>query len=251
MAILRTVADGDQESRLVQARLPTSVNFDEKRDMRRTKSSQHLQKGHDVSAVRAQPTRLSHREAIHGGVQTCSRNAAEERGARDLAFGFRQAAQMRLHDARTQLRTVAPRTVRHKVQRPERLILPCERFFMFRLVNRLNRSQINGADVVACRAEAPPGCEGLLEGLDSDGTREVVRASQGNDERRNLLQRQFAEMAMNGAVAAEDERRVRMVCKIEFVAGEQGYARQFKSPDMLFPGDRSEKGDSAHCATLA
>src|SRR5271165_2106187 len=251
MAILRPVAGGDQEPRLVQSRLPTSINFDGQRDLRRTKSSQHLQQGHDVSAVRAQPARLLHSKAIHRGVEACSRDAAEEHGARDLALGFRQAAQLRLHDARSQLWMVATRIVRHKVQRLQRLILPGERCFVFRLVDRLNRSQINGANIVACRAEAPPGCEGLLDRLDSNGPREVVRASQGNDERRNLLQRQSAEMAMNGAVAAEDKRRIRLVCGIEFVAGEQVYARQLKSPDMMFFGDRSEKGDSAHGATLA
>src|SRR5271165_4785288 len=112
MAILRPVAGGDQEPRLVQSRLPTSINFDGQRDLRRTKSSQHLQQGHDVSAVRAQPARLLHSKAIHGGIEARSRNAAEERGTSNLAFDFPQAAQLRLHDSRGQLWTVAARTVR-------------------------------------------------------------------------------------------------------------------------------------------
>ena len=72
-----------------------------------------------------------------------------------------------------------------------------------------------------------------------------------NNERRNLLQRQSAKMAMDGAVAAKDERRVRLVGGIEFVAGEQVHTRQLKSPDVLLFGDRSEKGNGAHGATFA
>ena len=121
----------------------------------------------------------------------------------------------------------------------------------FALFQRLNRSQIDGADVVTRRAEALPRCQRLLNRLDSDGAREVVGASQRNDERRNLFQRQSAEMAMDGAVAAEDERRVGFVGGIEFVAREQVDARQLKLPDMVLFGDRSEKGDSTHRATLA
>ena len=58
-------------------------------------------------------------------------------------------------------------------------------------------------------------------------------------------------MAVNCAVAAEDERCVRLVGWIELVAGKQVYARQLESPNVVFLGDRSEKGDSAHGATFA
>jgi hypothetical protein len=58
-------------------------------------------------------------------------------------------------------------------------------------------------------------------------------------------------MAMDGAIAAEDESRVRLIGGIEFIAGEQVHAWQLKSLDMLFCGDWSEKGNGTHGATFA
>src|SRR5208282_3022906 len=160
MAILWSVASGDQESRLVELRSPLPVNFDRERDVRRLKASQHLQQGDDVAAVRAQPARLPQCEAIHRRIQASSRDAGIERGARSLAFRLVQTAQLRLHDAWAEffrgprralvlrslgwkLWQVAARAVRHEVQRFQRFALPGARRIVLRLVKLLNRAQIN------------------------------------------------------------------------------------------------------------
>ena len=105
--------------------------------------------------------------------------------------------------------------------------------------------------VVAGSAETLPRRQRLRTLSDADGLREVVGAAQGNDERWNLLQRQSAEMAMDGAIAAEDQRRVGLVGGIEFVAGKQVDARHLEGPDVMRFGVRSEQGDGAHRATFA
>ena len=56
---------------------------------------------------------------------------------------------------------------------------------------------------------------------------------------------------MNGAIAAEDQRRVGLVGGIEFVADKQVDARHLESPDVVLSGDRSKQGNSAHRATFA
>jgi len=58
-------------------------------------------------------------------------------------------------------------------------------------------------------------------------------------------------MAMHGAVAAQDERRIGLVGGIEFVADKQVDARHFEGPDVVLSGDRSKQVNSAHRATFA
>ncbi len=56
---------------------------------------------------------------------------------------------------------------------------------------------------------------------------------------------------MNGAVAAKNERRIGLVGRIEFVAGEQVDTRHLELPDVVLFGDGSKQGNSAHRATFA
>src|SRR5271166_839855 len=116
MTILWPVAGGDQESRLVEARLPAAISFDRKRYVRWLKASQHLQQRDHVSAVSAQPARLPQRQAIQRGIQACPCNRCIERRASNLAFGFAQAAYLRLHDPSAHRWKIRPRTIRHEVQ---------------------------------------------------------------------------------------------------------------------------------------
>jgi len=51
----------------------------------------------------------------------------------------------------------------------------------------------------------------------ANGLRKIIGAAYGNNERRDLLQHQPAKMAMDGPIAAEDQRRFRLVGGIEFV----------------------------------
>ena len=73
----------------------------------------------------------------------------------------------------------------------------------------------------------------------------------GNHERRDLLQCQSAKMAMDGPIAAEDQRRVGLVGGIEFVAREKVDARHLELPDIVVLGMKSQQGNGAHRATFA
>jgi uncharacterized protein YdeI (YjbR/CyaY-like superfamily) len=96
-----------------------------------------------------------------------------------------------------------------------------------------------------------PLCRGLVDAADPDRLREIVRAANRNDQRWDLLLGKAAEMAMDGAVAAEDQRGVRLVGAIEFIAGEKTDARQPKTLQVPRLGIGSEQGDGAHRATVA
>ncbi len=56
---------------------------------------------------------------------------------------------------------------------------------------------------------------------------------------------------MDSAVASEDERCVRLIGGIKFVAGKQVDARQLEALNVMRFGVRSKQGDGAHRATFA
>ena len=62
---------------------------------------------------------------------------------------------------------------------------------------------------------------------------------------------QAAEMTVYGAVSAKNQDRLRLIGRIEFVAGEKIHALQFEGTDVMFFGVRSQQSNGAHRATFA
>lgn len=100
-------------------------------------------------------------------------------------------------------------------------------------------------------AEASPRRSRRHYAVDANGLRKIIGAAHGDDESWDLLQRQPAEMAMDGSIAAENQRRVGLVCRIEFVARKEVDARHLELPDVVIFGMKSQQGNGAHGATFA
>ncbi len=96
-----------------------------------------------------------------------------------------------------------------------------------------------------------PGAYCRRDILDADGLSEIVRAADGNDQSWNLFMCKPAEMTVYGAVSAKNQDRLRLVGRIEFVAGEQIHALEFEGAEVMFFGVRSQQSNGAHRATFA
>ena len=81
--------------------------------------------------------------------------------------------------------------------------------------------------------------------------RKIVRAADGDDQRRDLFENQAAKMVVHRAIAAEDQRCVRLVGGIELVTGKDVDARQLEGPQVMIFSVRSQQSDGAHRATFA
>ena len=91
----------------------------------------------------------------------------------------------------------------------------------------------------------------LRSSFDADGWAKSLALPMGTTKRGNLLERQSAEMTMDGAIAAKNQHRVGLVGGVKLVAGKKIHARQFKGPDVVLFGVRSQQGNGAHGASFA
>ncbi len=122
--------------------------------------------------------------------------------------------------------------------------------FVF-VIRSANGSQVDEFGISAAGDEALP-CS--FRGRDvtyADGLSEIVSAADGHNEGGNLLVSQTSEMAVNGAVSAEDEHGFGLIGGVEFVAGEKIDARQLKGPEVMWLGVRSQQSNGAHRVTFA
>ena len=105
--------------------------------------------------------------------------------------------------------------------------------------------------IVTARAEELPCRPRGRYAVDADGLREIIAAADGDNEGWDLLQRQPAKMAMDGSIPPENQRRVGLVCGIQFVARKKIDARHLELPDVVIVDVKSQQGNSAHGATFA
>src|ERR1700675_1346154 len=77
---------------------------------------------------------------------------------------------------------------------------------------RCHNSQVDPGYIVLSRVKSPPRHERIADASQSQGAGEIVATSGRNNKKRKSKFYQLVEMAVNGAVAAEDQDNVGLVC---------------------------------------